>query len=159
MQIKHIICSTYVFACFNYVALVMYDSLRPYGLQPARLLWQWDSLGKNTGVGCHFLLQGIFLMQGSSLCLLCLMYWQVDSLPTEPPGKPKCMCIYRNTHIYTIHFLLVVILNGTSGYQTLSLTSFSNFPFSYEVQKNVKCDCPGEIKMGLFTCYHTLFSK
>ena len=36
------------------------DSLRPYGLQPARLLCPWDSPGKNTGVGCHFLLQGIF---------------------------------------------------------------------------------------------------
>ena len=31
-----------------------------------------------TGVGCHFLLQGIFLTQGSNPCLLC---WQVDSLP------------------------------------------------------------------------------
>ena len=34
------------------------DSLRPQGLSPARLLCPWDSLGKNTGVGCHFLLQG-----------------------------------------------------------------------------------------------------
>ena len=34
---------------------------------PARLLCPWDSPGKNTGVGCHFLLQGIFLTQGSNL--------------------------------------------------------------------------------------------
>ena len=34
---------------------------------PARLLYTWDSPGKNTGVGCHFLLQGIFLTQGSNL--------------------------------------------------------------------------------------------
>ena len=33
------------------------DSLRPHGLQPARLLCLWDFSGKNTGVGCHFLLQ------------------------------------------------------------------------------------------------------
>ena len=33
--------------------------LQPHGLQPARLLCSWDSPGKNTGVGCHFLLQGI----------------------------------------------------------------------------------------------------
>ena len=39
---------------------VVSDSLRPFGLQPARLLCPWDSPGKNTGVGCHFLLQGIF---------------------------------------------------------------------------------------------------
>ena len=37
--------------------------------------------GKNTGVGCHFLLQGIFLTQGSNLSLLHLLHWQVDSLP------------------------------------------------------------------------------
>ena len=36
----------------------------------ARLLCPWDSPGNITGVGCHFLLQGIFLTQGSSLCLL-----------------------------------------------------------------------------------------
>ena len=36
------------------------DSLRPHGLQPARLLCPRDSPGKNTGVGCHALLQGIF---------------------------------------------------------------------------------------------------
>ena len=35
----------------------MSDSLRPHGLQPTRLLSPWDSPGKNTGVGCHFLLQ------------------------------------------------------------------------------------------------------
>ena len=34
-----------------------------YGLYPSRLLCPWDSVGKNTGVGCHFLLQGIFLNQ------------------------------------------------------------------------------------------------
>jgi len=33
------------------------DSVRPHGLQPTRLLRPWDSPGKNTGVGCHFLLQ------------------------------------------------------------------------------------------------------
>ena len=36
------------------------DSLQPYGLWPARLHCPWDSPGKNTGVGCHALLQGIF---------------------------------------------------------------------------------------------------
>ena len=54
------------------VCLVTSDSLRPRGLQPARLLCPWDSPGKNTGVGCHALLQGIFLTQGSNLYLLCL---------------------------------------------------------------------------------------
>ena len=49
---------------------VVSDSLWSHGLQAARLLWPWNSLGKNTGVGCHFLFQGIFPTQGSNLGLL-----------------------------------------------------------------------------------------
>ena len=41
--------------------------LRPHGLEPARLLCPWNSPGTNTGVGCHFLLQGIFSPQGLNL--------------------------------------------------------------------------------------------
>ena len=48
---------------------------------PARLLCPWDSPGKNTGVGYHFLLQGIFPTRGSKLRHLCLLPWQADSLP------------------------------------------------------------------------------
>ena len=48
----------------------MSNSWRPRGLQPARLLCPWDSPGKNTGVGSHFLLQGIFPAQGWNLGLL-----------------------------------------------------------------------------------------
>ena len=48
---------------------------------------QGDSPGKNTGVGCHFLLQGIFPPQGSHPCLLCLLT-QRDSLPLCQLGHP-----------------------------------------------------------------------
>ena len=44
------------------------DSVRPHGLWPPRLLCPLDSPGKNTGVGCHFLLQGIFRTQGWNSC-------------------------------------------------------------------------------------------
>ena len=44
--------------------------------------------GKNTGEGCHFLLQGFFPTQGSNPRLLHLLHWQADSLPLEPPGMP-----------------------------------------------------------------------
>ena len=46
------------------------NSLQPHGLWPTRLLCPWDSSGKNTGVGCHALLQGIFPTQGSNSHLL-----------------------------------------------------------------------------------------
>ena len=48
----------------------MSDSLQPFAPQPAWFLCPWDSPGKNTGVGGHFLLQGIFLTQGLNLRLL-----------------------------------------------------------------------------------------
>ena len=51
-----------------------------------RLLCSWDFPGKNTGVGCHFLLQGIFPTQGSNTHL---RHWQVDSFTTGPPGRPR----------------------------------------------------------------------
>ena len=58
--------------------------LQPHELEPVRLLCLWDFSGKNAGVGCHFLLQGLFLTQGSNLCLL---HWQVDSLPLSQLGN------------------------------------------------------------------------
>ena len=54
------------------------------GLEPARLLCPWDCPGKNTGVGCHFLLQGIFLTQESNMRLL---HWQAASLLLSYLGK------------------------------------------------------------------------
>ena len=47
-----------------------------------------NSPGKNTGVGCHAFLQGMFPTQGSNSCLLCLLHWQMASFPLAPPGKP-----------------------------------------------------------------------
>ena len=67
------------------------DSLQPQGLQPTRVLCPWDSPGKNTGVGCHALLQGIFLTQGLNPRLLSLLHWQAGSLPLASPGEPPCL--------------------------------------------------------------------
>ena len=51
-----------------------------------QVLCPWDSPGKNIGVDCHALLQGIFPTQGSNLCLLSLVHWQAGSLLLAPPG-------------------------------------------------------------------------
>ena len=64
------------------------DPMWLYGLQPTRLLPPWNSPGKSTGVGCHFLLQGIFQTQGSNWSLLHLLHWQVYSLPLSFLGNP-----------------------------------------------------------------------
>ena len=66
---------------------VVSDSLWHHRLLPARLLCPWTSPGKNTGVGCHFLLQGVFLTLGSNPDLLPLLHWQVGSLPLSHLGS------------------------------------------------------------------------
>ena len=60
---------------------VVSDSLPVHGLWPTRLLCPWNFPGSNTGVGTHFLLQGIYSIQGLNPCLLRLLHWQADSLP------------------------------------------------------------------------------
>ena len=54
-----------------------------------RLLCPWDFSGKNTGVGCHFLLQGIFLAEGSNLCFLCLLHCRQILYPLSHQGSPQ----------------------------------------------------------------------
>ena len=76
-------CTVCVCVCVC-VCSVMSNSLWSHELQPARLLCPWDFPGKNTGVGCHFLLQGIFLTQIISVSTAL----QVDSLTLGPPWKP-----------------------------------------------------------------------
>ena len=76
---------------------VMSDSLRPHGLLLARLLCSWDSLGKNTGLVCHFLLQGIFSTQGWNLCLL--LHWQAGSWPLSHLGSTH---LDRERHNYIL---------------------------------------------------------
>ena len=61
---------TWVASLLLFSRQVMSDSLWPHGLLPARLLCPWDFPGKNTTVGCYFLLWGIFPTQGSNPCLL-----------------------------------------------------------------------------------------
>ena len=79
----------------------MSDSLQHYDLWPTRLLCPWDSLGKNTEMGCHFFLEGLLPPQGLNPHLLhCL----VGSL--VPAGKPQRALATNKT----IHILIVVFL-------------------------------------------------
>ena len=63
----------------------MSDSVRPHRRQPTRLPRPWDSPGKNTGVGCHFLLQCMKMKSQSEVAQLCL----IPSHPMDcsPPGS------------------------------------------------------------------------
>ena len=53
------------------IASVVSDSVRPHRQQPTRLLCPWDSSGKNTGVGCHFLLQCMKVKSESEVSQSC----------------------------------------------------------------------------------------
>ena len=54
----------------------MSNSVRPHRQQPTRLLCPWDSLGKNTGVGCHFLLRTILQIHVNWICkYICNVYF------------------------------------------------------------------------------------
>ena len=63
----------------------MSDSVRPHGLQPTRLPCPWDSPGKNTGVGCHFLLQCMKVKSKSEVAQSCLTL--SDPMDCSPPGS------------------------------------------------------------------------
>ena len=64
---------------------VMLDSVRPHRWQPNRLFCPWDSPGKNTGVGCHFLLQGTKVKNESQVAQSCLTL--SDSMDSSLPGS------------------------------------------------------------------------
>ena len=71
--------------CCCQVASVLSDSVRPQRQQPTRLPRLWDSLGKNTGVGCHFLLQCMKVKSQSEVAQSCLT--PSDLMDCSLPGS------------------------------------------------------------------------
>ena len=63
----------------------MSDSVRPHRQQPIRLPHPWDSPGKNTGVGCHFLLQCMKVKSESEVAQSCSTL--SDPMDCSPPGS------------------------------------------------------------------------
>ena len=73
----------------------MSDSVRPRRRPPTRLLCPWDSPGKNTGMGCHFLLQCMRVKNETEVTQSCLTL--SDSVDCSPPGS-SVHGIFRATH-------------------------------------------------------------
>ena len=82
---------------------VVSNSLQHGELQHTRLLFPWDFPGKNTGVGCHFFLQGIFPTQGRNLHLL---HWQAGFLPLSHHRSPinKYIDVVLSVKIWLVWF-------------------------------------------------------
>ena len=69
--------------------LVPSNSLPPHELEPTGLLCPWNFPGKNIGVGCHFLLQGILLTEGGIKAVS----------PASPAFAPLALCHLRSIHL------------------------------------------------------------
>ena len=123
----------------------MSDSLRPCGPQPARLLCLWDSPGKDTGVGCHALLQGIFPTQGSNqhlLLLLLLSHFSHVRLCVTPQTRAHCLWDSpgKNTGV-SCHFLLQCTKVKSESEVTQSCPTLSD---------PMDCSLPGSSIHGIF---------
>ena len=88
-------------------------TLQTHGLWPPRLLSLWDFPGKNTGVGCHFLLQAIVLNQESNRHLL---HWQADSLPLSHLGSPGPIHLPDHCPKWLLCWLLFKIYESNWGF-------------------------------------------
>ena len=76
------------------MASVVSDSVGPHRLQPTRLPRPWDSPGKNTGVGCHFLLQCMKVKSESEVAQLCLT--PNNPMDCGPPGSSVHGIFYKS---------------------------------------------------------------
>ena len=77
--------ATWEACCCCQVASVVSDSVRPHRRQPTRLPRPWDSPGKNTGVGCHFLPQYMKVKSEREVAQLCPTL--SDPMDCSPPGS------------------------------------------------------------------------
>ena len=89
------VCVYQIIIVYVHVCSVLSDSLWPSWTAAHQVLCPWNFPGKNTGVGCHFLLQRVFLTQESNLYLLHLWHCQADSLPLKQFGSP-----HHNVPVY-----------------------------------------------------------
>ena len=87
-----------LFLCYCYlVTKSCLTLLQPHGLKPSELLYPWAFLGKNTGVGCHLLLQGIILIQDQThVSYFCIGRWVLYHFCHL--GSP--LCIYRYFNLF-----------------------------------------------------------
>ena len=122
-------------------ASVVSDFVRPHRWQPTRLPHPWDSPGKNTGVGCHFLLQCVKVKSLSHVQLLAPHGLQPTKLlsPWDFLGKSTgvgCHCLLRHRlllSIYSSHSALFCCSSNTCHPRVFVLTISSTKIFFIKV--------------------------
>ena len=118
----------------------MSNSLWPHRLSPNRLLCPYDSPGKNTEVGCHALLQGIFLAQSLNLCLLHFLHWQEGSLSLVPSGKPSSSSLLATT-FYLFELLLSFVKRSYPVHRAVRV--FKRYKVPAPVASHKRCSIKG----------------
>ena len=113
----------------------MSNSLRPHGLKPARLPCPWDFPGKNTGVGCHSLLQGIFQTQGLNLGLLhCSQILNHLTIREVPGPHTLNVCVSHSVMSDSLwpHGLYSLLGSSVHGILQARILEWVAIPFSRE---------------------------
>ena len=119
----------------------MSDSVQPHRQQPTRLHRPWDSPGKNTGVGCHFLLQCMKVKSESKVAQSCLTLHDpmICSLPGSSihgifPGKSTGVgCHFLLKSIYLISINQLIGLGDFFTYTSMSSVSKDVFIYSFPI--------------------------
>ena len=99
---------------------VVSDSPCPCGLYLAGHLWPWNFPGENTGAGCHFLFQGIFLTQGSNLCFMCSLHYILCEFFTHWAIRRKKK---KKKHRWHGASLIAQLVNNLAAMQEIPVNS------------------------------------
>ena len=134
-------------------------------MAPARLLCQWDFPGKNTGVGCHFLLEGIFPIQGSNPGLLhcrqIIFHLSHQRSPTFSQGSPSPSHSLHLQHylLLPLYTYLIVPVNCTTHW-ALGQPCFPTFTYLFDsnLTTNINLSLPIKILLILLSVIlHAVF--
>ena len=130
-------------------ASVVSDSVRPHRWQPTRLLHPWDSPGKNTGVGCHFLLQCMKVKSESEVTQSCLT--PSDPMDCSLPGSSihgvfqarvlewgAIIFTYQPLKCMASAYLAVIVQLPTWLFSAFSWVYLSLSPFPFHGKDNIK---------------------
>ena len=125
--------------CCCCIASVVSDSVWPHRWQPTRLPRPWDSPSKNTGVGCHFLLQCMTVKSESEVAQSCLPL--SDPVDCSPPGSSihgifqarvlEWGAIAFSTHALRLEELILLKRPYYPKQFTAVTWSLSNYPWHF----------------------------
>ena len=129
----------------------MSDSVQPHRWQPTRLPCPWDFPGKNTGVGCHFLLQCLKIKSESEVVQSCPTL--SNAMDYSPPGPPS-MGFSRQEYWSGVPLPSPKLINTK---EFLSLIQTVHFSPSSSFSSSSSSSGSSEFSLGLFSSSSSCF--